>query len=111
MKERGFVLHRPGRHLGARARRWRARTSRSPCRAISSTRSSRGAARATFSSPSATRGGARGQLENEVLQNAWLSGPADLDLVFEAPFEDRWELAARGLGIEMHRLSGQSGRA
>ena len=46
-----------------------------------------------------------------MLQNAWLSGPADLDLVFEAPFEDRWELAARGLGIEMHSLSGQSGRA
>ena len=52
-----------------------------------------------------------GQLEQEVQQNAWLSGPADHELIFSAPFDERWELAARGMGVELHRLSGQAGRA
>jgi putative transcriptional regulator len=52
-----------------------------------------------------------GQLEREVLENAWLSGPADPGILFDGPYETRWESAARLLGVEIERLSGEAGHA
>jgi putative transcriptional regulator len=52
-----------------------------------------------------------GQLEEEVLRNAWLSGPADASVIFDLPFESRWEAAAKLLGVDIERLSGQAGHA
>ncbi|MGQ0429867.1 MAG: YqgE/AlgH family protein [Gammaproteobacteria bacterium] len=52
-----------------------------------------------------------GQLEEEVLQNAWLTVPCDDALVFELPYEQRWHAAARLLGVELSRISSQAGRA
>ncbi len=52
-----------------------------------------------------------GQLEHEVLQNAWLSGPADSRIIFDLPYEERYESAARLLGVDLDRLSGEAGHA
>lgn len=52
-----------------------------------------------------------GQLEREVLENAWLSGPADSAIIFDAPYDERWERAARMLGVDPERLSGEAGHA
>jgi putative transcriptional regulator len=52
-----------------------------------------------------------GQLEEELLQNAWLTVPCDDALIFALPFEQRWHAAARLLGIELSRISTQAGRA
>lgn len=52
-----------------------------------------------------------GQLEREVQQNAWLSGPADSSIIFDLPYEKRYESAARLLGVELDRLSGEAGHA
>jgi putative transcriptional regulator len=52
-----------------------------------------------------------GQLDEELLQNAWLTVPCDDSLIFELPFEQRWHAAARLLGIELSRISTQAGRA
>ncbi len=52
-----------------------------------------------------------GQLEHEVLQNAWLSGPADSSIIFDLPYEQRYESAARLLGVDLDRLSGEAGHA
>lgn len=52
-----------------------------------------------------------GQLEREVAENAWLSGPAASHILFDVPFEDRWESAARLLGVDVDRLSGEAGHA
>jgi putative transcriptional regulator len=52
-----------------------------------------------------------GQLEHEVLQNAWLSGPADSSIIFDLPYEERYESAARLLGVDLDRLSGEAGHA
>ena len=52
-----------------------------------------------------------GQLEREVLDNAWLSGPADSSIIFDLPYEKRYESAARLLGVDLHRLSGEAGHA
>jgi putative transcriptional regulator len=52
-----------------------------------------------------------GQLEHEVLQNAWLSGPADSSIIFDLPYEERYASAARLLGVDLDRLSGEAGHA
>jgi putative transcriptional regulator len=52
-----------------------------------------------------------GQLENEMLQNAWLSCPADIDIVFDVPFDQRVNKAAASLGIDFRLMSTHAGHA
>lgn len=52
-----------------------------------------------------------GQLEQEMLDNAWLSCPADPDVIFHEPFEHRVVKAAAALGIDFRLMSGQAGHA
>ena len=52
-----------------------------------------------------------GQLENEMLANSWLNVPATPELVFETPFAERWDLAARTLGIDISCMSPDAGHA
>jgi putative transcriptional regulator len=52
-----------------------------------------------------------GQLEDEIRANAWLSAPVDSSIIFELPFESRWQAAARLLGVDLGRMSPISGNA
>ena len=52
-----------------------------------------------------------GQLEDEVLNNAWLTSPANNDILFEMPDDRRWEAAAKMVGVNIHQISGQAGHA
>jgi len=52
-----------------------------------------------------------GQLEEEMAQNAWLSGPADQRILFELPLEERWEAAAKLLGVDLNLLSSDVGHS
>lgn len=52
-----------------------------------------------------------GQLEEEMLANSWLSVPATPELVFDTPFAERWDSAARTLGIDIARMSSDAGHA
>jgi putative transcriptional regulator len=52
-----------------------------------------------------------GQLEDEIRANAWLSAPVDSRLIFDTPFESRWQAAGRLLGIELALISPVSGNA
>jgi putative transcriptional regulator len=52
-----------------------------------------------------------GQLEEEIRANVWLSVPVDPMLIFDLPFESRWEAAGRLLGVELSRISSISGNA
>ena len=56
-------------------------------------------------------GWAPGQLEGELAQNAWLSGPADTDIIFKLPAEKRWHAAAQLLGVDLSLLSTEAGHA
>jgi putative transcriptional regulator len=56
-------------------------------------------------------GWGNGQLENELLQNAWLSCPAQLDVLFDVPFDQRVTQAAASLGIDFRLMSSQAGHA
>lgn len=52
-----------------------------------------------------------GQLEEEMLANSWLTVTATPELVFDTPFEDRWDSAARLLGVNIASLSPDAGHA
>lgn len=52
-----------------------------------------------------------GQLEQEMIENAWLSVPADSDVIFEVATEHRWQAAASLIGVDFDRLSSSIGHA
>ena len=52
-----------------------------------------------------------GQLEEEIMANSWLNVPATPALVFDTPSADRWDLAARSLGIDIANISPDAGHA
>ena len=52
-----------------------------------------------------------GQLEDELAQNSWLTVPADPAIVFDTPLEQRWQAAARALGVDLSRLADYAGHA
>ena len=53
----------------------------------------------------------RGQLEDELSGNVWLTAPATHELLFQTPYEDRWQMALKNMGIESYRLSALAGKA
>ena len=53
-----------------------------------------------------------GQLEQELsIDNSWLTAPADPDLLFETPLDERWQAAAGRIGVDFARLADYTGRA
>ena len=52
-----------------------------------------------------------GQLDQELHQNAWLSAPAPLDLVFDRDHESKWRRAMASLRIDPLLLSDAAGHA
>ncbi|EDY87015.1 conserved hypothetical protein [gamma proteobacterium HTCC5015] len=55
-------------------------------------------------------GWSSGQLEQEITDNAWLHGPADPEIIFSLPAEQRWTAAAQSLGVDI-RLIHSAGHA
>jgi len=108
-RDRGFVIHEPAGH-------WDAVLSVTDDIAIATSRDiltavahGDGPERAVVALGYA--GWGAGQLEREVQQNAWLSGPADSSIIFDLPYDKRYESAARLLGVDLDRLSGEAGHA
>jgi putative transcriptional regulator len=107
--DRGFVVHRAG---GT----WDSTLEVSPSLHVTTSRDIL-AAMAKGQGPDEAfialgyAGWAGGQLEQEIRANAWLNAPVDLSLVFDLPFESRWQAAARLLGVELSRISPTSGNA
>lgn len=52
-----------------------------------------------------------GQLEQEIADNAWLILPADIDILFNTPAEQRWSAATERLGFNLDLISTQAGHA
>lgn len=52
-----------------------------------------------------------GQLEAELLENAWLTCPADQEVLFHTPYAERVTKAAAALGIDFSLMSGHAGHA
>lgn len=52
-----------------------------------------------------------GQLEEEIKANSWLLTPADDDIIFDTPIEQRWKKATEKLGFDLAHLSNEVGHA
>lgn len=108
-KDRGFVLHRPGGNWDsshAVSESVQVTTSRDVLAAMARGEGPRDAFIAL-----GYAGWEVGQLEREMLDNAWLSLPLDEHILFDLPFEDRWHAAWRKLGIDVGKVSHVAGHA
>jgi putative transcriptional regulator len=107
--DRGFVLHRPGGEWDSTHRISEAvqvTTSRDVLAAISRGDGPRDAFVAL-----GYAGWEAGQLERELLDNAWLSLPMSEELFFSVPYEERWQAAWQLLGVKSSSVSLVAGHA
>jgi len=106
--DRGFVLHEPGHHFQATLELdgLALSTSQDTLLAIAD---GSGPARCLIALGYA--GWDAGQLEAELLQNTWLTCPADPAILFDTPAERRLPAAAARLGIDLSLLTAQAGHA
>lgn len=107
--ERGFVLHRP---LG----NWEATLAISDEVGLSASHDileaiARGEGPDDYLVILGYAGWNAGQLDEEMGQNTWISGPAQTDILFRTPDEQKWIAAARHLGIDLSLMSSESGHA
>lgn len=56
-------------------------------------------------------GWGEGQLEQELLANAWLVSECEHTIIFDQAYEEKWRKAIERLGIKPIQLSGAVGRA
>lgn len=56
-------------------------------------------------------GWGKGQLEQEIADNSWLTIHADEDILFNVPVHQRWEQAVQKIGINVSQLSNEVGHS
>ncbi len=56
-------------------------------------------------------GWSAGQLEEEIMENSWLTCPANSDIIFNDPIEDKFDKTCKLLGINWANLSLVAGHA
>lgn len=105
--ERGFVLHEaPGR--------WDSTLQVSDSIALTTSRDileaiARGEGPKKVLVALGYAGWSKGQLEREIVDNAWLNAPADKSIIFEQPSAQRWKAAAELMGVDISLLTTQAG--
>lgn len=52
-----------------------------------------------------------GQLEKEIVDNAWLNTPCLENILYDMPVNQRWNAAASQLGIDINKLTTPAGHA
>ena len=107
--DRGFVIHRAGTPYESTlvvSNSLHVTTSRDVLTAVAAGRGPQ-----PISMALGYAGWEAGQLEAEMVQNAWLTVPVNERILFDTPFEDRWQAAAQLLGINISTLSSQAGHA
>jgi putative transcriptional regulator len=107
--ERGFVLHDGKREWDsslAIADGLYVTTSRDVLEAMA-----RGEGPASVTVALGCAGWGAGQLEHELVENSWLTVPADAEVLFALPLEARWQAAAGRIGVDLARIADYSGHA
>ncbi len=56
-------------------------------------------------------GWSEGQLEKEMIENAWLTTPYGQQVLFDTPIDLRWNAAALQIGIDINKLTTSAGHA
>ncbi|WP_460878541.1 YqgE/AlgH family protein [Rhodanobacter koreensis] len=108
-QERGFVLHREPGDWESSYRvnaDWSVTTSRDILVAMAAGDGPRQAIMVL-----GYAGWDAGQLEQELMANAWLTAEACGRVVFDTPLEERWSAAAGLVGVDPRQLSGYAGHA
>ena len=108
-QDRGFVIHRPKGN-------WRSTLEMAPDIAITTSQDileavAKGKGPKDVLVALGYAGWEGGQIEQEILDNDWLSYPADTSIIFETPFADRWMAATTLMGVDIHSLSDDVGHA
>ena len=107
--ERGFVLHDGDQEWDstlAIADGLYVTTSRDVLEAMA-----RGEGPASATVALGCAGWAAGQLEHELVENSWLTVPADGELLFRVPLDARWQAAAGRIGVDLARIADYTGHA
>ena len=107
--ERGFVLHSPDEE-------WESSLKVSADVALTTSKDilvaiSEGKGPKNYLVTLGYAGWTEGQLEEEVLQNSWLTTPPDPAILFATAAPSRWAAAAKLLGVDASLLSGEAGHA
>jgi putative transcriptional regulator len=106
-QERGFVIHRP-------PGQWRATLVTGPEISVTTSRDilEALAGKAGPEDVIIALGCAAwetGQLEHEIIENSWLTIPADASVLYTTPYEQRWVAAAAKIGVDFNNLSEEVG--
>jgi putative transcriptional regulator len=107
--ERGFVLHGPGQTYDnsvAVSTDIQLTLSRDVLDAIAA-----GTGPASALVALGYAGWDSGQLEQEILDNTWLTVPGTPEIIFAVPYGDRWRVAAKTIGIDISQISPHAGHA
>jgi putative transcriptional regulator len=108
-QNRGFILHSPPGNWGSTLKvneHISLTTSRDILEAIAN---NQGPEQSLISLGYA--GWAPGQLEQEMIDNTWLNCPAESQIIFHTPSDQRWQAAANLLGVDLQLLSSNPGHA
>jgi putative transcriptional regulator len=106
---RGFILHRPTGNWQSTLKvndRIALTTSKDILQAIATNKGPKDSIVAL-----GYAGWTAGQLDDEIANNTWLSCPADEQIIFDTPPEERWKAAAQLIGIDLTLLSNDTGHA
>jgi putative transcriptional regulator len=107
-QERGFVIHSPCEQ------HWDSSISTSESITLTSSRDvleaiAQGKGPSQFLIALGYAGWGSGQLEKEIVENAWLNTPCGESILYETPVSERWNAAASQLGIDINRLTAPAG--
>jgi putative transcriptional regulator len=105
--ERGFVLHEP---VGE----WNSTLKVSDTLSLTTSRDileamGRGEGPRNVLVALGYAGWGKGQLEAEIVQNAWLNAKAETSIIFKQPAAKRWKAAAELMGVDISLLTTQAG--
>jgi putative transcriptional regulator len=106
-QERGFVLHTPGGD-------WHATLPISDTLSLTTSRDvleaiAVGEGPKHYLVALGYAGWSEGQLEKEMIANAWLNTPYGQEILFDTPVSQRWSAAAERIGIDINKLTTLAG--
>lgn len=107
-QERGFIIHNKGTET------WDSSIPTSETTALTSSRDileaiAEGKGPKQFLIALGYAGWGEGQLEQEIINNAWLNTPYEEQILYHTPVEQRWISAASQLGIDINQLTMPAG--
>lgn len=108
-RDKGFIIHDAGRN-------WESSIEVTPDITICTSRTilqdiAQGKGPQNYLVALGCAGWEAGQLEQEISENAWLTAPANADLLFSRDYATKADAAAALLGIDLQQISPEAGHS